>query len=79
MADLPGTKTLGFNEPLIFELSREGRFGASVCDGGVPAVDPKDVLPEALVRQKAAALPEVSEPEAVRHFVRLSTWKLSSR
>ncbi len=77
MADLPGTKTLGFNEPLIFDLSREGRFGASVCDGGVPAVDPKDVLPEGLIRKSAAALPEVSEPGTVRHYVRLSTWNFS--
>lgn len=77
MADLPGTRTLGFNEPLIFDLSREGRFGASVCDGGVPAVDPKAALPDALVRNSAAALPEVSEPEAFRHYVRLSTWNFS--
>jgi glycine dehydrogenase subunit 2 len=31
----------------------------------------------ALSRARAAALPEVSEPEAIRHFVRLSQWNYS--
>jgi len=42
----------------------------------VPAVDPKQAL-GALARREPAALPEVSEPEAFRHFVRLSQWNFS--
>src|SRR6188768_1133456 len=42
----------------------------------MPSVDPKQVLP-GLQRKSAAGLPEVSEPEAIRHFVRLSQWNFS--
>jgi glycine dehydrogenase subunit 2 len=77
MSDFPGTKTLGFHEPLIFERSSEGRCGDSLPDPGVPEVDPGDVLPPALVRDQAAPLPELSEPEVFRHFVRLSAWNFS--
>jgi glycine dehydrogenase subunit 2 len=42
----------------------------------VPAVDARTAL-GSLARTRAAALPEVSEPEAVRHFVRLSQWNFS--
>ena len=42
----------------------------------MPHVDVKAAL-GALARREPAALPEVSEPEAVRHFVRLSQWNFS--
>ncbi len=77
MREMPGTKTLGFNEPLIFERSSEGRVGASLPELDVPQVEPAAVLPKALLRKEKAALPEVSEPEVLRHFVRLSTWNFS--
>ncbi|HVU01347.1 MAG TPA: aminomethyl-transferring glycine dehydrogenase subunit GcvPB [Polyangiaceae bacterium] len=62
-----------FNEPSIFERGTPGRRGASIADLDVPAVDPAAHL-GALARKEAAGLPEVSEPEAFRHFVRLSQW-----
>lgn len=77
MAEFPGTKTLGYNEPLIFERSNSGRHGASLPTLDVPEVAPESVLPERLVRKRPASLPEVSEPEVERHFTRLSTWNFS--
>jgi len=58
-------------EPPIFERGAAGRQGASIPTLDVPEVDARVHFGE-LSRQVAAALPEVSEPEVVRHFVRLS-------
>ncbi|HEY2409789.1 MAG TPA: aminomethyl-transferring glycine dehydrogenase subunit GcvPB [Polyangiaceae bacterium] len=70
------TKGLQFREPPIFERGAPGRSGASLGALDVPAVDLEQALGE-LVRRSPAELPEVSEPEAVRHFVRLSQWNFS--
>lgn len=60
------------DEPLLFERSSRGRTGASLAAGDTPKVDPKRLFGD-LVRGQAADWPQVSEPEAVRHFVRLSS------
>jgi glycine dehydrogenase subunit 2 len=62
---------LAFDEPLIFERGSAGRSGASLADADVPEVDPRALF-GAQFREEPAPLPEVSEPEAFRHFVRLS-------
>jgi glycine dehydrogenase subunit 2 len=62
-----------FREPPIFERGAPGRSGASLPALDVPAVDAKALF-GALAREREAGLPEVSEPEAMRHFVRLSQW-----
>ncbi|MFZ5889442.1 MAG: aminomethyl-transferring glycine dehydrogenase subunit GcvPB [Myxococcota bacterium] len=62
---------LEFSEPPIFERGAPGRSGASLAPLDVPAVDVAAEL-SGLARRSAAGLPEVSEPEAIRHFVRLS-------
>lgn len=54
---------------LIFEISRPGRTGYSLPRRDVPEFK----LPDQFRRRKPADLPEVSEPEIVRHFVNLST------
>jgi len=77
MSKNPGTKTLGFHEPLIFERSAEGRCGASIPKLDVPETSPADLFGESLARKEAATLPQVSEPEVFRHFTRLSTWNFS--
>ncbi|MGQ0530054.1 MAG: aminomethyl-transferring glycine dehydrogenase subunit GcvPB [Panacagrimonas sp.] len=59
---------------LIFELSSPGR-GASAQHAPV-AIDASGV-PDALRRQTAPRLPEVSELQAVRHFTRLSRLNFS--
>lgn len=61
-----------FDEPLLFELSREGREGHSIPEPG--RFEPP---PSSLLRRKPARLPEISEPEVIRHFTRLSQWNYS--
>jgi len=54
-------------EPLLFEKSRPGREGVSV-----PGCDvPQTAIPAAL-RRPSLSLPEVSEVDVVRHYLRLS-------
>jgi glycine dehydrogenase subunit 2 len=69
-------KGLQFKEPPIFERGTPGRTGASIAKLDVPEVDVNAEL-GALSRKVPAGLPEVSEPEAIRHFVRLSQWNFS--
>ncbi len=69
----PQPRGIQFREPPIFERGSPGRSGASLPPLDVPAVDPTERF-GALARKEAAGLPEVSEPEAFRHFVRLSQW-----
>ena len=62
---------LAFDEPLIFERGTQGRTGASLPNADVPEVDLEALLGEQY-RREPTPLPEVSEPEVFRHFVRLS-------
>ncbi|MDB5101821.1 MAG: glycine dehydrogenase (decarboxylating) beta subunit [Cyanobacteria bacterium RYN_339] len=59
-------------EKPIFEKSRPGVVGMRVPAAGVPATDWAKDLPAGLLRQAAPALPELSEPDVIRHFTRLS-------
>ncbi|MCL2822676.1 MAG: aminomethyl-transferring glycine dehydrogenase subunit GcvPB [Polyangiaceae bacterium] len=68
---MDATSGLHFEEPPIFERGSQGRTGASIAKPDVPDVDPQQLF-GALARKTPAGLPEVSEPEVVRHFVRLS-------
>jgi len=54
---------------LIYEKSRPGRTAYSLPRPGVPAPE----LPADLRRTRAPRLPEVAEPELVRHFTELTT------
>lgn len=58
-------------ECLIFELSSAGRTGVKLPEMDVPEVRPEEALPVDLLR-KDIPLPEVAEPDIIRHFVRLS-------
>ncbi|TWT09143.1 aminomethyl-transferring glycine dehydrogenase subunit GcvPB [Planomicrobium sp. CPCC 101079] len=60
------------NQPLIFEMTKEGRVGYSLPTLDVPEIDLADVLPQDLVREEAADLPEVSELDIMRHYTALS-------
>jgi glycine cleavage system P protein (glycine dehydrogenase) subunit 2 len=55
----------------IFERGAPGRRAFQCPDLDVPAVAPEELL-GGLHRAEAPRLPEVSEPEIVRHYVRLS-------
>ncbi len=58
---------------LVFELSRPGVAGVTFPELDVPEVDPASVLEGRLMRREPPRLPELAEPQVVRHFVRLST------
>jgi len=57
---------------LIFEKSVSGRQAEVLPKPGVPQKKLSDLLPAGFTREVPPALPEVSELEAVRHFVTLS-------
>lgn len=75
---MPGAASPGlqFDEPPIFERGTPGRTALSIDPLDVPDVD-LDAELGALRRRQPAGFPEVSEPEAFRHFVRLSQWNFS--
>src|SRR4029453_5850973 len=64
------------NEQLIFERSQTGRIGYRL-----PALDVDETelnLPRAFRRDDdLEGMPEVSEVDVIRHFVRMSTWNYS--
>ena len=57
---------------LIFELSRPGRRAIDLPEADVPETELASLIPASLLRQEPAALPEVSQPDLVRHFTELS-------
>jgi len=59
-------------EPLIFEKSRPGRKGCSLPECDVEKESLEKLIPKKYLRQGTLGLPEVSEPDVVRHFTRLS-------
>jgi glycine dehydrogenase subunit 2 len=60
------------DELTIFERSKPGRRAFTPPALDVPERPLDDLIPAALRRDQPARLPEVSEPEIVRHFNRLS-------
>ena len=58
-----------YYDKLIFELSQEGRSGFSLPVNRYPAAPE---VPAGLKRQSALKLPQVSEPDVVRHYTNLS-------
>ena len=75
-ADTTGYHAVSWKEPIVHQLSRKGRRGHQVP----PAEDELraaigDVIsriPEKMRRKHPPELPELSEPEVVRHYIRLS-------
>jgi glycine dehydrogenase subunit 2 len=56
----------------IFERSAAGRRAAALPEAGVPERPLEELIPRELLRDRPAELPEVSEPEIVRHYNRIS-------
>src|SRR3954453_3357021 len=54
---------------LIYEKSQAGRRGIAVPKPDLPVPE----VPEELARKNAPRLPELAEPEVLRHFTKLST------
>ncbi|AND41405.1 MULTISPECIES: aminomethyl-transferring glycine dehydrogenase subunit GcvPB [Cytobacillus] len=60
------------DQPLIFELSTEGRIGYSLPEMDIPEIDLGELLPEGYLREEEPELPEVSELDIMRHYTALS-------
>src|ERR1043165_7344933 len=66
------------NERLIFERSQPGRMGFSLPPLDVDEAPLDEIIPREFQRDdKLAGMPEVSEVDVIRHFVRMSTWNYS--
>lgn len=65
------------DEPLLIEISREGRTGCAFPGCGDKAREIKRFIPKEYLRRSRLNLPQVSEPGVVRHFTRLSRMNLS--
>jgi glycine dehydrogenase subunit 2 len=57
---------------LLYEISKPGKIGFSLPNNTIPSKEMNQFLPKEWIRTDVN-LPEVSEPEIVRHFVNLST------
>jgi glycine dehydrogenase subunit 2 len=60
------------SEKLILELSSPGREGFSLPPDDVPRKRAEELIPKDFLRDNPTALPEVSEIDVARHFIRLS-------
>jgi len=69
MIQQPGTSGLIFNEPQLWDKSRQGR-----CAISLPKSDVKRVQLDESLTGDAPELPQLSELDVVRHFTRLSQW-----
>ena len=58
---------------IIFDKSVKGRMGVKLSASQVPFLELSENINTALLREIPAELPEITEPEVVRHFVNLST------
>jgi glycine dehydrogenase subunit 2 len=56
----------------VYERSVEGRRAATLPEAGVPERPLAELIPSKLLRERPAELPEISEPEIVRHYNRIS-------
>jgi len=69
----PETKEIRRNDDkLIYEISRPGRRAFSLPECDVPQCSIEEALPHECLRRDGPCLPEVSEVDAVRHFIGLS-------
>jgi glycine dehydrogenase subunit 2 len=62
---------------LLFELSQPGRRAATLPECDVPAPAASELLPADALAAGPPPLPEVAEPEVIRHFTNLSTLNMS--
>ncbi|MFC2028815.1 aminomethyl-transferring glycine dehydrogenase subunit GcvPB [Chloroflexota bacterium] len=71
-----GYQAVRWNEPVIYELSRKGSRNEIIPDTEeeiqLEVGDVTENIPKKIQRSKPAPLPELSEPEVMRHYLRLS-------
>ena len=72
----PGTRGLAFVESTLFEQSVPGRQACDLppCDVDDGFEWPDAQIPAHLLRDEIEDFPELSEPQVMRHFQRLSQW-----
>src|SRR5436190_16220695 len=72
------TSHLSHNEALIFERSQPGRIGYRLPALDVEETPIDEIVPKKFQRDDDLLhVPEVSEVDVIRHFVRMSTWNYS--
>ncbi len=57
---------------LIFEISKPGRIAYKLPQCDVKCEELKNLIPESMLREMELELPEVSEPEVIRHYTLIS-------
>jgi glycine dehydrogenase subunit 2 len=62
---------------LLFELSHAGRRAAVYPKSDVPTRSLTELLPSSQLADAAPQLPELTEPDVIRHFTNLSTLNMS--
>jgi len=70
-----------WDEPVVFELSKKGERGILVNHASAAvreSVAGLDALPAGMRRKAAPALPEISQPRVLRHYLRLSQQTLGA-
>jgi glycine dehydrogenase subunit 2 len=72
------TSHISPNEALIFERSQHGRVGYRLPPLDVDERPIEEIVPRELRRDDdLEGVPEVSEVDVIRHFIRMSTWNYS--
>src|SRR5258705_9968116 len=72
------TTHINANEALIFERSHMGRVGYCLPALDVAEQPIAEIVPQQFLRDDdLEGVPEVSEVDVIRHFVRMSTWNYS--
>ncbi len=72
------TTHINSNEALIFERSQTGRIGYRLPPLDVEEQNIESIVPSKFLRDDdLEGVPEVSEVDVIRHFVRMSTWNYS--
>ncbi len=62
---------------LLFELSKPGRRSVHLPASDVPSIAIDQLLPSDAIAAAPPPLPELAEPDIVRHFLNLSTQNMS--
>jgi len=71
-AETTGYHAVSWKEPIVHQLSRKGRRGHRAPTAEDNLSDVISRIPEKMRRKHPPELPELSEPEVVRHYIRLS-------
>src|SRR6266850_2353456 len=72
------TSHINQNEALIFERSQPGRIGYRLPPLDVDEQPLSEIVPQQFLRDDdLEGVPEVSEVDVIRHFIRMSTWNYS--